>query len=121
MLIPNLYSVIKVDKIDDSNYKIQIELDSTHAIFQGHFPANPIMPGVCMMQIIKELTEKIVSKKLTLSKVNNVKFVAKVNPFTDPILDLELNILIDNESIKVKNTTFFKSTNALKFSGVFKS
>jgi len=51
MLIPNLYSVIKVDKIDDSNYKIQIELDSTHAIFQGHFPANPIMPGVCMMQI----------------------------------------------------------------------
>jgi len=50
-----------------------------------------------------------------------VKFVAKINPFTDPILDLELNILIENESIKVKNTTFFESTNALKFSGVFKS
>ena len=34
---------------------------------------------------------------MTLSKVNNVKFVAKINPFTDPILDLELNILIDGD------------------------
>lgn len=121
MLIPNLYAVKKIEKKDDSNYKIQIELYSNHPIFKGHFPNNPIMPGVCMMQIIKELTEEIVSKKLTLSKVNNVKFTAKINPFLNPDLDLDFNIEVLNEEVRVKNSSFFDSTVALKFSGVFKS
>ena len=120
MLIPNLYSIKKSEMIDDFNFNIQIELNSKHEIFDGHFPNNPIMPGVCMIQIIKELTELFTSQKLFLSKVSNVKFMAIINPFTHSILDLNLNIMNNGEEVKVKNSSFFESTNALKFSAVFK-
>lgn len=120
MLIPNLYSIKKSETIDDFNFNIQIELNPKHEIFDGHFPNNPIMPGVCMIQIIKELTELFTSQKLFLSKVSNVKFMAIINPFTHSVLDLNLNIINNGEEVKVKNSSFFESTNALKFSAVFK-
>lgn len=120
MLIPNLYSIKKSETIDDFNFNIQIELNPKHEIFDGHFPNNPIMPGVCMIQIIKELTELFTSQNLFLSKVSNVKFMAIINPFTHSILDLNLNIMNNGEEVKVKNSSFFESTNALKFSAVFK-
>ncbi len=121
MLIPNLYTIKNTEKIDDHNFKVQIELNPNHDIFEGHFPNNPITPGVCMIQIIKELTEDLTSEKLFLSKVSNVKFMATINPFTHPILDLNLNIFSDNNEVKVKNSSFFETTNALKFSAIFKT
>ena len=100
MLIPNLYTIKKSEKVDDSNFKVQIELNPNHEIFEGHFPNNPITPGVCMMQIIKELTEIIVSKDLFLSKVSNVKFMATINPFKQAVLDLNLTIVHENNEKK---------------------
>ncbi|WP_312921424.1 3-hydroxyacyl-ACP dehydratase [Empedobacter brevis] len=120
MLIPNLYTIKKSEKVDDSNFKVQIELNPNHEIFEGHFPNNPITPGVCMMQIIKELTEEIVSKDLFLSKVSNVKFMATINPFKQAVLDLNLTIVHENNEVKVKNSSFFEATNALKFSAIYK-
>ncbi|MGV0830452.1 3-hydroxyacyl-ACP dehydratase [Empedobacter brevis] len=120
MLIPNLYTIKKSEKVDDSNFKVQIELNPNHEIFDGHFPNNPITPGVCMMQIIKELTEGIVSKDLFLSKVSNVKFMATINPFKQAVLDLNLTIVHENNEVKVKNSSFFEATNALKFSAIYK-
>ncbi|MBO6211553.1 3-hydroxyacyl-ACP dehydratase [Algoriella sp.] len=120
MLISNLYTVKSTDKIDDNTIKFKIELNPTHEIFEGHFPNNPIMPGVCMIQIIKELTEDFESKQLFLSKVSNVKFMAIINPFINPILDIDLSISRENDEIKVKNVSFFETTIALKFSAVFK-
>lgn len=108
MLIPNLYTVKSTDKIDDNTIKFKIELNPNHEIFEGHFPNNPIMPGVCMIQIIKELTENFESKQLFLSKVSNVKFMAIINPFINPILDIDLSISRENDEIKVKNVSFLK-------------
>lgn len=120
MLIPNLYIVKETIKTDDNNFKIQIELNPNHEVFEGHFPNNPIMPGVCMMQIIKEITEGFVEKDLFLSKVSNVKFMATINPFINSILDLNLNVVCENNEVKVKNSSFFDTTNALKFSATYK-
>jgi len=120
MLIPNLYTIKNTEKIDENNFKVQIELNPNHQVFEGHFPNNPITPGVCMMQIIKEITEGFVLKDLFLSKVSNVKFMATINPFINPILDLSLNVVCDNNEVKVKNSSFFETTNALKFSAIYK-
>ncbi|MBQ0740088.1 3-hydroxyacyl-ACP dehydratase, partial [Aquimarina celericrescens] len=39
---------------------VTITINKNHKIFKGHFPGNPVTPGVCMIQIIKELAEGIV-------------------------------------------------------------
>jgi len=119
MLIEGLY-IIKELKNTDSEITASIKLNANHEIFEGHFPGNPIMPGVCMMQIIKELTEEVLAKELVLQTSTNIKFMAKINPETDP--DLVLNIPYSEEEgiLKLKNTTFFGDTLALKLNAKYK-
>ena len=57
-----------------------IELNPEHVIYQAHFPNNPITPGVCIIQIVKELTKEMLQCELFLKKVHNVKFLNTINP-----------------------------------------
>lgn len=121
MLLQDFYSVDKINTISEGKYVALITLNKNHAIFKGHFPGNPVTPGVCMMQIIKEITESILKVSLTMVSTSNVKFMALINPEINAELMLDLEIS-ENESseIKVKNTTSFDETVALKLSNTYK-
>jgi 3-hydroxyacyl-[acyl-carrier-protein] dehydratase len=121
MLLKDFYTVKVLEKTTDSKYKVQITINEKHEVFQGHFPENPIMPGVCMMQIIKELTEQITNSTLFMELLSNVKFTALINPFVNPELLLELDINTTEENlVKLKNVSYFDQTIALKLSCVYR-
>ncbi len=119
MLIKDLYSIQQF-RFEDRTVKATLQLNKDHRVFEGHFPGNPVMPGVCMIQIIKELTEKALEKKLFLSVASNVKFMAIINPEKNGIIQLVLDITEEDAIVKVKNTTSFEDTVALKLSATFK-
>jgi len=121
MLLQDFYSVDTINTISDGKYVASITLNKNHAIFKGHFPGNPVTPGVCMMQIIKEITESILNVSLTMVSTSNVKFMALINPEVNAKLTLDLEVS-ENEAaeIKVKNTTTFDETVALKLSNTYK-
>lgn len=121
MLLKDFYKVEKLDKIDEGKYTAIVFLNKEHAIFKGHFPGNPVTPGVCMMQIIKELTQEILGSSLIMTSSSNVKFMALINPEINPTLKLDLEISGDlTTEIKVKNNTSFDETVALKLTNVYK-
>ena len=121
MLLQDFYTIQSIVKNDDHNYVVVIFTNENHEVFKGHFPGNPIMPGVCMMQIIKELTEQITNTTLVMQSLSNVKFMALINSFVTPELRLELNITTtEDDLVKVKNTTYFDETVALKLGSVYK-
>jgi 3-hydroxyacyl-[acyl-carrier-protein] dehydratase len=119
MLIEGLYTVQSLDQ-NEQEVNAQVKLHADHDVFKGHFPGNPIMPGVCMIQMIKEITEKVTEKALFLSVATNVKFMAKINPEENEVIDLSLKISQDDDIIKVKNITSYGHTVALKLSTTFK-
>lgn len=121
MLLKDFYKVISLENTAENNYLAMILINEEHEVFKGHFPGNPIMPGVCMMQIIKELTEQISASSLFMQSLSNVKFMALINPFNTPELRLELDIsMTDTDLVKVKNVTYFNDTIALKLSSVYR-
>lgn len=120
MLLKDFYRVNTLEKISEQSFSVRLSLNKEHEVFKGHFPNNPVTPGVGMMQIIKELTEQITEKKLFLANASNVKFMALINPELNPDLKLELDVTVAEEVIKVKNTTSFGETVALKLSNTYK-
>ncbi|MDP5198459.1 3-hydroxyacyl-ACP dehydratase [Flavobacterium sp. DG2-3] len=121
MILQDFYKILSEEKVSDSKYNITILVNEKHEVFKGHFPGNPIMPGVCMIQIIKELTESIVKNPLMIQSLANVKFMALINPEATPELRLELDVTTTEDGlVKVKNTTYFNDTTALKLSTVYK-
>jgi len=121
MLLKDFYKIQSLIKTDDQKYLVTVLINENHEVFEGHFPGNPVMPGVCMMQIIKEISEQITESSLLMQSISNVKFMALINPFVTPELRLELEIIYaENQFIKVKNTTYFNNTVALKLGSVYK-
>ncbi|WP_140937276.1 hotdog family protein [Sphingobacterium lumbrici] len=121
MLLQDFYTLRALEQIDNQKYIACITLNKDHDIFKGHFPNHPVTPGVCMIQIIKELTESIVEKPLFMHKASNVKFMALINPEINPDLKLELDISGSGESeYKVKNISYFDDTVALKLVSTYR-
>ena len=74
-----------------------------------------------MIQIIKELSETITQSNLTIQTLSNAKFMAIINPEVTPELRLELDITTTEDGlVKVKNTTYFNETIAVKLSNVYR-
>lgn len=119
MLIEGLYTVQNIEK-SDQGVNAKVKIHKEHEVFKGHFPDSPVMPGVCMVQMIKELAEQYLNQKLFLNKASNVKFMAIINPEVNAVIDLALTIAEEDEIIKVKNVTSYDDTVALKLNATFK-
>ena len=81
----NLYKIISKEE-DSSMVNYTIELNPSCVIYQAHFPKEPITPGVCIVQIGKELIDELFTEKMSVSckleivKVKNVKFLSVISP-----------------------------------------
>lgn len=72
------YTISPVDT--DHTIRCRVRFNRDHAIFGGHFPGLPVVPGVCMMAIIKETLETALDRKLILEKSTALKFLSLINP-----------------------------------------
>ena len=66
----------------DGNLRVAATLAARRdsAVYRGHFPSQPVTPGVLMLQAVVELTAQAAGKELKLKKVNNVKYLAMMGP-----------------------------------------
>jgi len=118
MLIKDLYTLDDFSMGQDE-INATVTINKNHAVFTGHFPGNPVMPGVCMIQMIKELVEKGLNKTLFMKQSSNIKFMALINPEVNSVLNLHISLSYSDDQIKVKNTTKMDEVIALKFSGTY--
>lgn len=79
MLKNSLY-IIKQFVDDNNTLEAIVELNKTHAIFEGHFPSQPVLPGACMLQMTKEILEHALHRKLQLLKAGEIKFLQMIQP-----------------------------------------
>jgi 3-hydroxyacyl-[acyl-carrier-protein] dehydratase len=57
-----------------------LRLNPDHFIFRCHFPEQPIVPGVCIVQMLAELLSGCAGRKLYVKEMRRVKFVGPVYP-----------------------------------------
>lgn len=48
--------------------------------FNGHFPNQPVLPGVCLVQAVLAAAEMALKQKLNLTEIVLTKFIAVVLP-----------------------------------------
>lgn len=115
MLINDFFNVITLEKTESSILST-IKLNASHQIFEGHFPNNPITPGVVQIQIIKELLEKVFNQSFMLKEMGRCKFLAILNPNENPEIFIKIGFTKEDEMLKVTaegtskegSQTFFK-------------
>jgi len=84
MILKNSLYVIEGQSVAEGTVCYDIRLQADHTIYKAHFPGEPITPGVCVIQMAKELLEDYLQRRLTIKAVKNVKFLAVVSPLQHP-------------------------------------
>lgn len=94
-MLLNSYFSIKETKKNDEGYEFLIALNPNHQVYRGHFPGDPICPGVCSIQTIRECAESVLNRKLTISSVSQCRFLELLTPSKN--IDLLVKIALDDE------------------------
>jgi 3-hydroxyacyl-[acyl-carrier-protein] dehydratase len=79
----SLYTITRQDT-QETGASYGLTLHAEHVIYQAHFPGQPITPGVCIIQIAKELLEDYVGQPLEVQRVKNIKFLSVISPVETP-------------------------------------
>lgn len=83
-------------------------INQHHAIFKGHFPEKPIMPGVVLINLFKKEAEVFFQQKFQLVQVKNAKFLKLIEPQKKVLLSLESSFTKDENFIKLTGKAFFE-------------
>jgi 3-hydroxyacyl-[acyl-carrier-protein] dehydratase len=121
MSLKNNFYTVKQSDPKENGLNAVIELNKDHAIYKGHFPQMPVVPGVCQVQIIKELLEGAFDKTMTMLTGDNIKFTGMIIPTQNPVVNTEMTWNKNDEgNIKAEAKLFFEATTFTKFKGTFK-
>jgi len=95
-----------------------LAVDESSEIFKGHFPGQPVAPGACMLQTVKEIVAEALDAPIRLAKADNIKFLNMVTP---DVLNLMLRINYNSVDDQIKISADLTSGEQvfMKLQGVF--
>jgi len=112
------HELYEIERCDGSGFTLRLLPGS--AIYEGHFPGNPVTPGVCQVGIVQELLQRLRGVLLTLREVKNLKFVDVLRPEPDVFPTVLFDLVIENGNLlSVKGLIGVGERVLTKFSLVF--
>jgi 3-hydroxyacyl-[acyl-carrier-protein] dehydratase len=79
ILLNDFFEIISQENTENTLNTL-VKLRANHRIFEGHFPNSPIVPGVCIMQIAKEILMQKTQCNLQMVESSNIKFINPIDP-----------------------------------------
>ncbi len=93
---------------------VQIKFDKNFIGFQGHFPDNPVLPGVVMIKTMICMYELYKKKSFTLLQIKQAKFIEPV--FADTAILFCVKSKINDTGIILQGKVIKEEKNIAKMS-----
>ncbi len=105
----NLY-IITNRTVEGLSAQYTLQLQPSSFIYQAHFPGEPITPGVCIVQMGKELIDDLLQANALphhteIVKVKNVKFLSVLSPTSTTMVTYQIKkmeVSEDNKEVKAQ-------------------
>jgi 3-hydroxyacyl-[acyl-carrier-protein] dehydratase len=115
-------AIFKISKLEHNDNVIIAALDINKGcdIFKGHFPGHPVVPGACMLQIVKEVLEAALDASLRLRKAEHLKFISMIDPGNTSSVALDIAYkIVEHGDISVVAKIITAEIVNFKFQGAF--
>lgn len=118
MLLNDFFTIENMETFG-TELKAELVINAGHQIFEGHFPGQPVVPGVCMMEMVKEMVEQVTGKKTNLVKVQEIKFLAVIDPSVNNLVSANIKYAAGGDgSINVVASFFKEELMHFRFKGL---
>lgn len=118
--MPAITPIFSIDNIthDVGAITATISINKNSEIFDGHFPGQPVVPGACMLQLVKDVLETALSCSLQLTKAGHLKFISMIDPRIEQTAQLYITYTKD-EFVHATAKLVCGNTDSFKFQGIF--
>jgi 3-hydroxyacyl-[acyl-carrier-protein] dehydratase len=89
--------------IETREYTTSTCIDGESQWFKGHFPGNPILPGVAQLKIVIDLVRQKIDNELCVASLSRVKFRKLIRP--DEKLDIQVICSTNDNKYSFKITS----------------
>lgn len=96
MLVKDLYSIDKTSPIEGGALFI-VSIHPDCEVYKGHFPGEPVTPGVCSVQMIKECAEKVLGYPTRITEIKSCRFYRPITPIVLP--KAQIKIFVDGQNV----------------------
>jgi 3-hydroxyacyl-[acyl-carrier-protein] dehydratase len=114
--------IFKIEELQHNAGQItaSLNINQSSSIFQGHFPGQPVVPGACMVQLVKDVLEEVLHMPILLKKAGNIKFINMITPANNPTAKLAISYkLADDGNINVNANLFSGEVTCFKLQAVY--
>ena len=118
-MLQNTFFTFSDLQVEGNIVKTDIKLNAGHPIFKGHFPEQAVVPGVCMLQMVKEILEVYIKKDTRLIKAGDLKFLSFIYPDENKLIQMVIKITMEDERIIVNAQLLDNVLILFKFKGIF--
>ncbi len=119
MLKDSLFKIISLNH-QENTISSTLEINKYNDIFKGHFPDHPVLPGACMLQIVKEIIAFTFNISYRLRKADFMKFIKLINPMETSILQLTIIYTsTDKNNMHIIANISIEEAVCFKFKGSF--
>jgi 3-hydroxyacyl-[acyl-carrier-protein] dehydratase len=120
MILKDTFYKINALKFAENILEATISIDAKHVIYEGHFPNNPVTPGVVQLEMVKEILGTHFNRPIQLKSLTTSKFLAVLNPVLTPEATFKMTVVgQEDQSLKVSGQLSNSEGICLKFSGVY--
>ena len=117
MLLNTLYTYEHLEGEALASLKFRVNTQANHEIYNGHFPDNPITPGVCQMQMVKEILSDHLGQNLFFNSVSDMKFISMWVPNESEAVFMDISAKDFEEGYKIKASIYTDSCVYFKLRG----
>lgn len=116
----SLYAIREVEKGENQSAEISVEINPTHSVFEGHFPGQPILPGVIMIDILNDCLQNLLNAKYRMKSASQIKYLNVVDPRKHAELRLSITWTEKEDGLLVQcNSKLDEATANFKIKGIF--
>jgi 3-hydroxyacyl-[acyl-carrier-protein] dehydratase len=73
---------------DETRHVAAFRVAATHPALPGHFPGNPVVPGVMVLEEVIRAAESAAGRPLHVAAVATAKFLTPLRPDTEATIEL---------------------------------
>ena len=118
MSITPVFTVIQL-KHEPGSVTADLGINRDSEIFNGHFPGQPVVPGACMLQVVKDTLESVFHYTLRLKSASHLKFITMIDPRIIQSAQLVITYTTDNGQIAAVAQLLCGGAACFKFQGIF--
>lgn len=109
-MLTNFYTIETIAE-QSGEYTCTIRLHPKHPIYKGHFPGMPVVPGVCMLYMVKGCVSAVWGYPIRFQTIASCKFLSVINPMVEEALTIVLSL---NDSSRLQAVASADGVTVLK-------